>query len=293
MLLCLIWQRLIPSRISFFLWQMLDRFLATNDALCSRGICMVSRCICGQAAETACHLFLACQWIKLVCDHFCQILGMRPVVFLTPHALLLHWRRYALSLSHFRVLLPCFILWQIWKAHNSFRFDSQSFSVIVIIHRVGLDLGLAIFAFGYKTSQLRGVLDSRIVKGLQIIVPPKRPIRLVSWIQPPLGVIKLTVDGCSRGNPGIAASDGILRCHRGEVLAPFGSFLGQQQYFMLSLWLFIRDQISQFSLDTSCQKQSLTPPQWFLGFIPRVLFGGTMLSHCIKCVLGHLLSLLW
>ena len=44
----------------------------------------------------------------------------------------------------------------------------------------------------------------------------------------PLGVVKLTVDGCFRGNPGMAASGGILRDHRGEFLAAFGSFLGHQ-----------------------------------------------------------------
>lgn len=153
---------------------------------------------------------------------------MRTVEFLTPHALLLHWRRCTPSRSHLRVLLPCFILWQIWKARNAFRFDSQSFWVIVIIHRVGLDLGLASSAFGFKTSQLRRVLDSRITEGLRIIAPPERPIRLVSWIRPPLGVIKLTVDRFSRGNPGMAALGGILLDHRGEVLAVFGSLLGHQ-----------------------------------------------------------------
>ncbi|KAH9660218.1 hypothetical protein KPL70_024139 [Citrus sinensis] len=211
-----VWElRLVSSWIYFFLWWMLHGFLATDDTLCLRGFYMVSRCIYGQAAETTRHLLLTCPWISI-----------RTVVFLTPHALLFHWRRCTPSRSYFRVLIPCFILWQIWKAGNVFKFDSQSFLVIAIIHRVGLNLGLASSAFGFKTSQFRGVLDSRIVKGLQIIVLPKRPIRLVSWIQPPLGVVKLTVDGCSRGNLGMAAFSGTLRDHRGKVLAAFGYFLG-------------------------------------------------------------------
>ena len=37
---------------------------------------------------------------------------------------------------------------------------------------------------------------------------------------------KLTVDGCSRGNPGMAAFGGTLWDHRGVVLTAFGSFLG-------------------------------------------------------------------
>ena len=69
---------------------------------------------------------------------------MRDIIFLTPHALLLHWRRCAPSQNHLQVLLPCFILWQVWKAHNTFRFDSQSFSVDVVILQVILDLKLCL-----------------------------------------------------------------------------------------------------------------------------------------------------
>ena len=52
--------------------------------------------------------------------------------------------------------------------------------------------------------------------------------RFVSWLRPLSGVVKLTMNGCFRGNPGMAASGGILRDHRGEFLAAFGSFLGHQ-----------------------------------------------------------------
>lgn len=47
-------------------------------------------------------------------------------------------------------------------------------------------------------------------------------------MRPPPRVVKLTMDGCSRGNPRMAALRGILRHHRGVVLAIFGSFLGCQ-----------------------------------------------------------------
>ncbi|KAK9217083.1 hypothetical protein WN943_005708 [Citrus x changshan-huyou] len=66
---------------------------------------------------------------------------------------------FGIIFSHFQVL-PYFILWQVWKAYNAFRFDSQRFSVNTIIHWVGLDLGLTDFAFGFNPSQLQGVLDS-------------------------------------------------------------------------------------------------------------------------------------
>ncbi|KAK9217059.1 hypothetical protein WN943_005684 [Citrus x changshan-huyou] len=98
----------------------------------------------------------------------------------------------------------------------------------LVIFQVGSDLRLAGSAFGFKPPQLRGVLDSRFLEGLRVLATPRRPIRLVAWIRPSPGVVKLTVDGCSRGNPGMAASGGILRDHRGVALAAFGSFLGHK-----------------------------------------------------------------
>ena len=71
-------------------------------------------------------------------------------------------------------------------------------------------------------------MGSRIVEGLRVMASPRRPIRLVVWKRPPPGIVKLTVDGCSKSNPGMAASEGILCDHRGEVSAAFGSFLGYQ-----------------------------------------------------------------
>lgn len=101
-----------------------------------------------------------------------------------------------------------FILWKVWKAHNAFKFNSQRFSVNAIIHGVGLDLGLTSSAFRFKPSQLWGVLDSQIAASLWVIAPPRRPIRLTTWMQPPHGIAKLTVDGCYRGNLGMAALGG-------------------------------------------------------------------------------------
>lgn len=89
--------------------------------------------------------------------------------------------------------------------------------------------------FGFKPSQLRGVLSSQIAEGLRVMALPWRQIRLVSWMRLPLRVVKLTVDGCSRGNLGCLLWGGILQDHRGVVLASFGSFLGRQSILYVEL----------------------------------------------------------
>lgn len=64
------------------------------------------------------------------------------------------------------------------------------FSVDTVIYEVVSDLKLASSAFSFKPSQLRGVLGFWIAEGLQVIVPPRRLIRLVYWMRPPPRVAK-------------------------------------------------------------------------------------------------------
>ena len=47
--------------------------------------------------------------------------------------------------------------------------------------------------------------------GLRIIPSPRRPVRLVSWLRSPLGVVKLSRDGCSEGSPGMSTIGCVLR----------------------------------------------------------------------------------
>lgn len=72
------------------------------------------------------------------------------------------------------------------------------------------------------------------------MAPPKRSIRIVFWMRLPPGVAKLTLDGCSRGNPMMDASASILYDHWGAVWLLFSLFLAISRSFILSLWQFVR-----------------------------------------------------
>ncbi|KAK9205333.1 hypothetical protein WN943_015600 [Citrus x changshan-huyou] len=53
-------------------------------------------------------------------------------------------------------------------------------------------------------------LYAMIEEGLWIIMPPRRPLQLISWMKSSPRVLKFSVDGCSRGNPDMAATVGVL-----------------------------------------------------------------------------------
>ncbi|XP_075074396.1 uncharacterized protein LOC142161999 [Nicotiana tabacum] len=48
----------------------------------------------------------------------------------------------------------------------------------------------------------------------------------VRWSKPDRGWVKLNVDGCSKGNPGLAGGGGIIRDHHGNMMKAFAEFYG-------------------------------------------------------------------
>ena len=126
---------------------------------------MVSRCLCNRDVETIRHLFLDCPMVQQVWPRFYSMIGRPYLSFLSPHALLSHWRRCCCSLKHIRVILSYFILWHVWKARNTLKYDSVAFNAEDVIFRVLLDIRLASDAFGFNPSQLRDILDTQIGEG--------------------------------------------------------------------------------------------------------------------------------
>ena len=126
----------------------------------------------------------------------------------------------------YQLIVVCHTLWHIWKARNAFRFHGTPVIVRRIIHNVITDTHLLGLAFGFKVSQLRGDLDVQFGEPLRVLPRRARVYKLVSWLRPPLGCIKLNVDGCSRGNLGLSTTGGVLRDGHGRLIAAFGHFLG-------------------------------------------------------------------
>lgn len=81
------------------------------------------------------------------------------------------------------------------------------------------DLRLVSFTFIFKPSQLRefSILRLGVYRLFCLFV-----VRLISsWLRPLPSVVKLSVDGCSRGNPGMSTISGFLHDHRRVLLVNF------------------------------------------------------------------------
>lgn len=63
-----------------------------------------------------------------------------------------------------------------------------------------------------------------------------REVRLVGWVAPLAGWIKVNTDGASRGNPGLATAGGVLRDGEGNWLGGFGLNIGRCTAPLVELW---------------------------------------------------------
>lgn len=128
--------------------------------------------------------------------------------------------------------------------------------------------------FGFKSSQLRGVLSSRIAEGLRVMALPWRQIQLVSWMRQPLRVVKLTVDGSSRGNMGWLLWGVFYKIIEVWFWLLLDHFLAVSRYFTLSSWLCMRGWSLLLNMIILCLRWSWIRLRLFLGSILEVLFVG-------------------
>lgn len=61
-------------------------------------------------------------------------------------------------------------------------------------------------------------------------------VSLIRWMRPAVGWIKLTTDGASRGNPGLATAGGVLRDGEGQWLGGFALNIGICTTPLAELW---------------------------------------------------------
>lgn len=109
--------------------------------------------------------------------------------------------------------------WHIWKARNTWIFEGT----------VTPAFGVAVQASTYSRCTMEALLrDSMLYQ--------PRQGRLVSWVAPPSGVLKLNTDGSRRHSTGLATAGGLLRDSSGTWLAGFSVNIGQAPSYLAELW---------------------------------------------------------
>ncbi|OVA14780.1 Reverse transcriptase zinc-binding domain [Macleaya cordata] len=146
-----IWNKDIPSKVSFVLWATALGSIPTQDVLRRKGFYMVNRChLCMRSEETGDHLFLHCKFTSLVWSYFLIGFGENWVMPKTVVETLRAWNViHGNDKERFvRKVIPSALWWVIWNKRNKRAFDGRASSEEKVI----IELKAMIFYWGSLTN---------------------------------------------------------------------------------------------------------------------------------------------
>ncbi|XP_058092498.1 uncharacterized protein LOC131238937 [Magnolia sinica] len=209
-----VWHAKLPPKISLLLWKVLQNAVPVDSTVQSRGVHLASRCVCcsfpgsqPHDIETLLHLFVNSSIAQVVWQAVGGWFGISVMAASLVEARLSQWWaavRSRQDKSVNQMIIPCIVIWEIWKARNAAVFDDVP----------GYKLGS-----GRSDSTTAGaVLSSAIRK--------RGRASLIRWERPSTGWVKINVDGSARGNSGRLGGGGICRGEMGNFLFAFSGGYG-------------------------------------------------------------------
>ena len=221
-----IWHPGVPLRVSFFLLRLLQDRLPLDCSIWKLGIQGSSRCSCcpSPEIETTEHLFGDGVLARYVQRFFGAPVGVGwsgSSFRVCMAAWWEGWQRNKL-LWFVHQVVPLMICWHLWKARNGMKYEGKRI--------VGAQVCQLIFSemlqlFRIQFPDCRVPSWSWIQFHLAISTwKPAVSHRLVKWVRPFHGSLKLNTDGCSKGNPGLSGGGGCCVIGGRMVLAFSRSF---------------------------------------------------------------------
>lgn len=116
------WIKGLPFKISFFLWRLWRRKIATDDMWKRQGQMVMSRCWCYQQPqeESIEHIFVTSPTASKVWNLFKGVAGI-SVQLIQLKQIIRHWwyAQCCLKLKPLFQAVPAIITWELWKRRNA------------------------------------------------------------------------------------------------------------------------------------------------------------------------------
>ncbi|CAN1751438.1 hypothetical protein LINPERHAP1_LOCUS4326, partial [Linum perenne] len=147
-----IWQPVVPSKITCLCWKIFYGKLATCDNLQRKGLTLVNRCVlCNSNLETVNHLFLGCEYAHEVWFLLSSKLSIFGPFHITSQAFIKGWKglncitRFSRAM---KVLLHA-TFWFLWKERNDRIFRDFPSTPSSTFHKIWFTAGDWLSVFGY------------------------------------------------------------------------------------------------------------------------------------------------
>lgn len=226
-----VWGSRVPCKIAVFMWKLLNNYLPFPDALQRLGFQLPTKCQFCLGGESQDHVMSECTLATEVWNFFSKALSvptMGPTGILG--RLQQWWLLQPPGTARGMVcrVLPSLICWGLWKARNMAMYEGAVASPAQVCREVkSLLLNISqVYPFVQvarddgELAHLGFLLRTELKK---FVLP-----RWVAWLRPPIGCVKLNVDGSSLGNPGLSGAGAVFRDSGGSILCAFSWFLGSR-----------------------------------------------------------------
>ncbi|CAA7029707.1 unnamed protein product [Microthlaspi erraticum] len=218
-----IWQVVVPERVRTFFWLGVHQVLMTNSERQRRHLSMSGVCqVCKGGEETILHVLRDCPAIHEIWSRIVPI--RRRQEFFTQT--LLEWVYSNLG-EHGKVwdtpwaTLFAMTAWWGWKWRCINVFNGS---------------GKCRDRVQFVKDQAREVTAAHAKANVATRGSIPRIERLVHWVRPSPGWVKVNTNGASRGNPGLATAGGVLRDESGSWLRGFALNIGICMAPLAELW---------------------------------------------------------
>ncbi|KAK9041427.1 hypothetical protein V6N11_016529 [Hibiscus sabdariffa] len=228
----LIWRDVAPPKVELFVWLVIRLRIPVRVELLKRGLTAIGEDICplcGIFPESAYHLLFNCDLVWNVWKEFAAFWGIHTVFLGNPGSFLEAWFEECLikSLNSTWQFIPFVVFWTIWLYRNDVVFNknipdsSQIFSLAKIRLAKWFKAKFPLMAVSVDdlvaNPSIADFLDKNRVT----------PVVIVAWEAPPLGYLKLNVDGAMLRDGSKGGIGGIFKNGEGWCIASFYESVGQ------------------------------------------------------------------
>ncbi|KAH0776352.1 hypothetical protein KY290_007763 [Solanum tuberosum] len=217
-----IWEKGIPSRVSFLLWRMWFQRIPIGEILVRFNIIDAFNCVCcnNSTPDTFDHLFVSCPDAKYLWETFSGAAGIQGP-FIQMKQTIYQWcvggggGECSPKLKPLFRSVPIFIIWQIWKRRNRIK-HGGNMSRQPMVREVNMNIYL-MATTRYPWLSNMPTQWPLIVKFLEDCIPILS-CKVVKWICPPEGHFKCNTDGSCRDQLHLSSKAFSVRNSNGELV---------------------------------------------------------------------------